>query len=146
MYFKSRYKLCTDVLTWMYIEQCNKYTWEMFSYTCTRRYRRTKNKVNLKSLVSRILIKPFWGQFWIVVNRGVGSEVETGLITNLNNKQKMYNFTKKVWGGEAKATPPPLFPVPVPTPLMKYHLIDLYTWYIHVRCKYSATGESLNWF
>lgn len=85
MYFKSRYKLCTDVLTWMYIEQCNKYTWEMFSYTCTRRYRRTKNKVNLKSLVSRILIKPFWGQFWILVNRGVGSEVETGLITNLNN-------------------------------------------------------------
>lgn len=69
----------------------------MFSYTgtCTRRYRRTKNKVNLKSLVSRILIKPFWGQFWIVVNRGVGSEVEAGLITNLNSK-KMYNFTKKV--------------------------------------------------
>lgn len=61
----------------------------MFSYTCTRRYRRTKNKVNLKSLVSRILIKQLWGQFWIVVNRGVGSEVETGLITNLNNKQKM---------------------------------------------------------
>lgn len=96
----------------------------MFSYTgtCTRRYRRTKNKVNLKSLVSRILIKPLWGQFWIVVNRGVGSEVEAGLITNLNSK-KMYNFTKKVGGGLRL---PPFFPVPVPTPLMKYHLINLY--------------------
>lgn len=76
-------------------------------FICTRRYRRTKNKVNLKSLVSRILIKPLWGQFWIVVNRGVGSEVETGLITNLNYKQKMYNFTKKVWGGRLRLPPPP---------------------------------------
>lgn len=45
------------------------------------------------------------------MNRGVGSEVETGLITNLNNKQKMYNFTKKVGGGRLRL-PPPLVPGP----------------------------------